>query len=163
LEDQNNGIGAKEIIGYGHSIGSGVQSDALKTHELKKDIKYVFVKSRTFSDLSTVASTLASKPLGFLVKMLGWNMDCVESSKNLQAPEIIMQTANVKKYEELKDSSKIINDGIITANASLAKALLEDNQYPRKNKVFIGMRETHNAGLKDPSFLAQKIEALLKT
>lgn len=163
LEDQKNGIGAKEIIGYGHSIGGGVQGDALKTHELKKDVKYVFVKSRTFSDLSTTASILTSKPVGFLVKMLGWNMDSVESSKKLQAPEIIMQTAKVKGYKELNDSSEIIGDGVIPANASLAKALLEDNKCPKHNKVFIGMQERHNERLNDPSFLAKKIEALLKT
>lgn len=163
LEDQKSGIGAKEIIGYGHSIGGGVQGDALKTHELKKDVKYVFVKSRTFSDLSTAASILTIKLLGFLVKMLGWNMDPVESLKKLQAPAIIMQTAEVKGYEELNDSSKIIDDGVIAANASLAKALLEDNKCLRQNKVFIGMQERHNDGLKDPSFLAEKIEALLKT
>lgn len=163
LVDQKNGIGANEIIGYGHSIGGGVQGDALKTHKLKKDVKYVFVKSRTFSDLSTIASILTSKLLGFLVKILGWNMDSVESSKKLQSPEIIMQTANVKDYEVINDSSKIIDDGIITANTSLAKALLEDNKCPKKNKVFIGMPELHNDELKDPSFLAQKIESLLKT
>jgi hypothetical protein len=165
LEDQTNGIGAKEIIGYGHSIGGGVQGDALKTHKLKKDIKYVFVKSRTFSDLSTTASILTNKLLGFLVKLLGWNMDSVESSKKLQAPEIIMQTtaANAKGYEELSNSSKITGDGVIPANASLAKALLEDDNCPKKNKVFIGMRERHNDGLNDPSFLARKIEELLKT
>ncbi|MEI8366334.1 MAG: CPn0927/CPn0928 family alpha/beta hydrolase fold protein [Parachlamydiaceae bacterium] len=46
LEDQKNGIGAKEIIGYGHSIGAGVQSDALEAHELKKDVKYYDRKIR---------------------------------------------------------------------------------------------------------------------
>lgn len=163
LEDQKNGVGAKEIIGYGHSIGGGIQGDALKTHELKKDVKYVFVKSRTFSDLSTTVSILICKPLGFLVKILGWNIDSVESSKKLQAPEIIMQTAKVWKYEEIKDSSKIIGDGIILANASLAKALLEDNKCPKQNKVFIGMEEKHNDELKDTSFLVRKIEALLTT
>jgi hypothetical protein len=162
LEDQKNGVGAKEIIGYGHSIGGGAQGDALKTHELKKDIKYVFVKSRTFSDLSTTVSILTSKPFGFLVKMLGWNMDPAESSKKLQAPEIIMQTANVKGYEEIKDSSKIIDDGIIPANASLAKVLLECGNFLNKNKLFIGMIEGHNVALNNPLFLAQKIEALLK-
>jgi len=162
LEDQNKGIGAKEIIGYGHSIGGGVQGDALKKHKLKKDVKYVFVKSRTFSNLSTTASILTIKPLGFLVKLLGWNMDCVESSKKLQAPEIIMQTANVKNYEELNDSAKIIDDGVIPAKASLATALLRDNKCPKQNKIFIGMREEHNNLLNDPSYLAQKIETLLR-
>ena len=88
-------------------------------------------------------------------------MGSVESSKQLKAPEIIMQTANVKWYEELNDSSKIIDDKVISANASLAKALLDDKQCPMKNKVFIGMHESHNRGLEDPSFLAEKIEALI--
>lgn len=162
LEDQKKGIGAKEIIGYGHSIGGGVQGDSLKTHTLKKDIKYIFVKSRTFSDLSTEVSCLTIKLLGFLIKIFGWNMDSIESSKKLQAPEIIMQTANVQQYELLTDSSKIIDDGVIPAKASLAKALLDDTTCPRKNKLFIGMREHHNGGLNDPSFLAQKINEFLR-
>jgi len=162
LEDQKNGIGAREIIGYGYSIGGGVQGDALKTHKLKKDVKYVFVKSRTFSDLSTTASILTSKPLGFLVILLGWNMGSVESSKKLQAPEIIMQTARVQEYEELNDSSKIIGDGVIPANASLAQALLDDNKCPKENKLFLGISERHNDGLSNPSFLAKKIEAFFK-
>ncbi len=161
LEDKEKGIGAREIIGYGHSIGGGVQGDALKNHELKKDIQYVFVKSRTFSDLSTTASLLIHRALGFLVKILGWNMDCVHSSKKLQAPEIIMQTACVCDYQELTDSSKIINDGVIPAKASLAKALLDDPTTPRENKIFIGMPEYHNGGLRDPGYLARKIEACL--
>jgi Chlamydia CHLPS protein (DUF818) len=161
LEDKKNGIGAEEIIAYGHSIGGGVQGDALKAHELKKDVKYVFVKSRTFSNLSTEASLGFAKPFGFLVKILGWNMDSVESSKKLKAPEIILQTANVVGYEELKDSSKIIDDGVIPAKASLAKALLEDDKCPKENKIFIGMQEGHNSGVYDPSFLAGKINALL--
>ena len=160
LEDREKGIGAKEIIGYGHSIGGGVQGDALKTHKLKEDVRYVFVKSRTFSDLSTAASILTNRLSGFLVKMLGWNMDPVESSKKLRAPEIIMQTAKVSWYEELRDCSKIIYDDVIPAEASLAKALLKVRGL--QNKVFIGMHERHNDELFDPSFLARKIEALLK-
>jgi hypothetical protein len=164
LEDQENGVGAKEIVGYGHSIGGGVQGDALKIHDLKKDtIKYVFVKSRTFSDLSSTVSTLVSRALGLLVKILGWNMDSVESSKKLQAPEIIMQTAKVNRYVELTDSSKIIDDGVITANAALAKAMLEDKKYSKVNKIFIGMPERHNDELNDSSFLTQRINAFLET
>lgn len=162
LEDQKNGIGAKEIIGYGHSIGAGVQGDALKIHKLKKGIRYVFIKSRTFSDLSTLVSILMRKSLGFLVKVLGWNIDSVASSKKLQAPEIILQTANVERHEEINDSSKIIDDGIIPASASLAKVLLKDKRCPKRNKVFIGMQEGHNGEIEDRSFLVQKIEELLK-
>ncbi|MBI3901060.1 MAG: hypothetical protein HY324_02790, partial [Chlamydiia bacterium] len=160
LEDQDKGIGAREIIGYGHSIGGGIQGDALKVHALKENVKYVFVKSRTFS---TIASVLNFKPLECLVELLGWNIDPITSSKTLQAPEIILQTARVNQYEELQESSKIIGDGIIPANGSLAKALLDDPNCPKQNKLFIGMKERHNGQLLDPSFLAKKIKAFLKS
>lgn len=164
LEDQENGIGAKEIIGFGHSIGGGVQGDALKDHKLKKDVKYVFVKKATFSNLATEAHHLTGVWLfGFLVKILGWNIDSIESSKKLEVPEIILQTANVTNLTELKDAKKIMNDGIIPASASLAKALLEDKDCPQKNKLFIGMRERHNDQIKDPSFLIQNINEFLKS
>lgn len=169
LEDEKNGIGAKEIIGYGHSIGGGVQGEALKTHSLKKNIKYVFIKSRTFSDLSTTAANLNAplsnfilQTLGLLVKLLGWNISSVESSKKLQAPEIILQTAKVKDYEILKDDAKIIDDGIIAPEASLAKAMLRTGLCANKDKLCIGIPETHNRSLKNLPFLAQKVEELLK-
>lgn len=162
LEDQENGIGAKEIIGYGHSIGGGVQGDALETHELKPGIKYVFVKSRTFSDLSAIVSNLTCRLLGLLVKCLGWNMGSLNSSPKLQVPEIILQTAKVQTYEELDNSAKVIDDGVITADASLAKALLDDKACPKKDKLFLGIPERHNDRLEDPLFLAEKIEAFLQ-
>ena len=164
LEDQKNGIGAKEIIGYGHSIGGAVQGEALKSHELKKNIKYVFVKSRTFSELSKIASMLTnSRLVGILVKLLGWNLNSSYSSKRIKVPEIIMQTANVKDYKLIDHGGSIIDDGIIPRNASLAVELLDGKQAPRKNQVFIGMPEDHNSELINPSFLVQKIETLLKT
>jgi hypothetical protein len=162
LEDQKNGIGAKEIIGYGHSIGGGVQGDALKEHRLKKEIKYVFIKDRTFADVMTVASWTAIRPLGLLITILGWNFDCVKSSKTLQAPEIIIQAARVENYQELSDSSSIMDDKRIPAKASLAKALLEDPNHSNKNKIIIGIKGGHSDPLPHPSFFAQKIESLLK-
>lgn len=163
LEDKQNGVNAKEIIGYGHSIGAGVQGEALETHTLKNEIKYLFVKKQTFSDLSKVATSYTnSKLVGFLVKFFGWNINPLTSSMQLQAPEIIMQTANIHWYEEIIDSSQIIDDGVIVARASLAKAMLENNKCARKNKVFIGMKESHNIGLINPEFLAKRINAFLK-
>ena len=161
LEDNINGIGAKEIIGYGHSIGGGVQGDALESHELKSNIKYIFIKSRTFSNLRTEASSMGSflgSFLGSLVKFFGWNMDSTKSSKKLQVPEIILQTANVHKYQILNDISRLLDDGVIPAQASLAKALLGDDTCMKENKVFIGIPELHNGGLTDPSFLECQIE-----
>jgi hypothetical protein len=165
LEDQDHGIGAKQIIGYGHSIGGGVQGDALNTHDLKPDIKYVFVKSRTFSDLSTLVSDLTVRIVGFLVRLLGWDFSSLESSKKLSAHEIIIQTAAVDQPELLQDSSKLQDDGVITVNGSLAKALLEDAQCPRHNKTFIGIRESHNDDFSNQSieFIRDRIKGALAT
>lgn len=163
LEDQEKGIGAKEIIGYGHSIGGGVQGDALLSHELKQDVKYVFVKSRTFSDLSTTASHLTNRLFGFLVKVLGWNMSSVKSSKKLKAPEIIMQTAKVSNYTDISNhSEKIKHDGVIPAEASLAKKLLDDQKTFLGKKYFLGIPEGHNDDLSNPAHLVEKIKEMLK-
>lgn len=162
LEDQEKGVGAKEIIGYGHSIGAGVQGDALLSHDLKQGIKYVFVKSRTFSDLSTTASYLTVRLLGFLVKVFGWNINSVESSMKLRAPEIIMQTADVSHYTDISDQpEKIKHDGVIPAEASLAKKLLDERQPFLDKKYFLGIPEGHNAALNDPHHLVAKINEML--
>lgn len=153
LEDGRNGIGAKEIIGYGHSIGGGVQGDALKKHVLKEGISYVFVRSRTFSTLSNAASDILRaqfnfircKPLGWLVWLLGWNMD---SKLSPDIPEIVMQTAKVEESGKLRDSKQIIGDGMVSSEASLAKDLFNDPAYSNnKNKVLIGVWESHNRNL----------------
>ncbi len=164
LEDGENGLGAREIIGYGHSIGGGAQGEALRDHTLKEDINYVFVKSRTFSDLSKTAETIFPIPLiGTLVSIMGWNIDSTQSSKSLQAPEIILQTASGGKYTILKNSLNIIDDGIIAVRASLAKALLDDPSCPKEHKTFIGIPESHNEPLSDMPFLARQIEQYLTT
>lgn len=163
LEDQNHGIGAKEIIGIGHSIGGGVQGDALKLHQLKKGIKYVFVKNKTFSNLSDTVSHLMNRPFGFLIKIFGWNMSSIESSKSLKAPEIIIQTANVDSYTDIaKNPELIVHDGVIPAEASLAKKLLSDSNYEGNNKYFMGVREGHNTELNNPLHLVEKINEMMK-
>lgn len=94
LEDKEKGIGAKEIIGYGHSLGAAIQADALQSHTLKKEIKYVFIKKQTFSNLSETAAELTGYPIvAKLIKLFRWNIDCVRSSKQLKASEVILQSA----------------------------------------------------------------------
>jgi hypothetical protein len=161
LEDPN-GIAAREIVGLGHSLGGGVQGEALNGYQLKDGIKHVFVKSRTFSHLEAEASYIGGKFLGFLAQFFGWDMGSVASSKRLRAPEIILQTARVDRYEVIHDSDKIISDGAIGANASLAKALLDDPRCPKDRKVFIGIPEGHNDGFSDPETLARVINRCLQ-
>lgn len=145
LEDQKKGIGAKEIIGYGHSIGGGVQAEALNHHRLKKDIKYVFVKDRTFSKLSAVPDCF----LGFLSIITGWNMNCINSSLRLKAPEIIIQAKN---------------DSIIKEKASLMKALESKKKQFLGPKHFIHIHGDHNNLLTHDTFdiLKEKIEESFK-
>ena len=163
LEDQEKGVGASEIIGFGHSLGGGVQGDALRSHKLKKNEKYVFVKSRTFSDLSTITSQITFKLLGFLVKVFGWNMSSIESSKKLEAPEIIMQTAFGGEYKDILDHpEEVKHDGVIPAEASLAKRLLEDEECPKNNKYFMGIPDYHNEGIWESSHLVEKIEEMIQ-
>ena len=156
-----NEIKAKQIVGRGYSIGGGVQGDALNDHELKEGIKYVFIKIKTFTDLATAASYVTLPILGFLVKILGWNMGSVESSKKLKAPEIIVQTASVIDHEELKDASKIIDDGVIAYAASLAKALLDDETCPKHNKTFFGVSSNHFYQIPNTKFLIKKVKEYL--
>lgn len=168
LEDKEHGVGATEIIGYGHSMGGGVQGEALKNHQLQEGINYGFVKSKTFSSVAAVASKKCS--LGWLVKLLGWDMDSVESSKVLQAPEIIIQRAEKTpqqnldqgEYGAFSNSNPILSDGVIPKDASLAKALLEDNSINKINKQFLETRFGHNEGIEKPKILAQKIRAFFE-
>ncbi|MBN4067475.1 hypothetical protein JYU14_05265, partial [Simkania negevensis] len=149
LEDKDNGLGAEEIISYSQSIGGGVEGDALLSHKLQEEIKYVFIKSRTFSDLSTTVSHMLYKPLGWLTRLLGWNMGSVESSKQLKAPEIVLQTVEGGRYIDLseKNKDKLVHDGVIPAEATLALALLSQKDQFASNKLLIGITDMHNAGV----------------
>ncbi len=162
LEDPDKGIGAKEIVGYGHSIGGGVQADALAQHTLRSDVKYVFIKSRTFSTLASVAASLTNRLLGFLAWVFGWSFNTLDSSKKLKVPEIILQTAKVPEYTDIQSRPDlIVHDGVIPAEPSLAKGLLNSTEPYKGIKHFIGIPEGHNESLSDTRFLAGKVNELL--
>lgn len=164
LEDQENGIGASEIIGYGHSIGGGVQGDALLDHRLKSDVKYCFVKSRSFSNLSAVAEErTGSKLLAFLLRFFGWNLSSTASSMRLQAPEVILQTANTYYDCENMEGQPgcIRHDGIIAPEASHANALMRQNRAFAAEKVFLGIRAGHNDSLPNRRLLVSHVNRLL--
>jgi hypothetical protein len=156
LEDEN-GIGAKKIIGYGYSIGGATQIYALKKHILKPHIKYVFIEDKVFSKLSKLASEKV-KGSGFIVKTLGWNMNPAKVARKMEIPEIILQNVQFFDYHEITDSSMIEGDEVLSVRSSLATALLEDKKCSRTNKVFIGVPETHSYCLRNPEFIAEKIK-----
>lgn len=162
LECKEKGLGAEEIIGYGHSIGGAVQGDLIERHLFKEDIRYLFIKSRTFCTFSKVARELKGPLAGLLVRLFGWNMKPFRASKKMILPEIILQSASVNAYQELNECyQQIIHDGIIPQKSSLAYALLR-KKYPMKNKKFLGIFEAHNQSLVHPELLSHHIEELLK-
>ncbi|MEK7340291.1 MAG: CPn0927/CPn0928 family alpha/beta hydrolase fold protein [Candidatus Rhabdochlamydia sp.] len=146
LEDKEKGIGAKGIIGYGLSIGGGIQGEALKMHPLKKDVKYVFIKDRTFSTLSQLVSLMMGRILGFSVKCFGWEMDSVTSSKKLQATEIVLQTTKKNNFHQLKSTDDLReSDGLIEKEGSLAFELLKGEIH--ENKHYLGITSSHTSSL----------------
>lgn len=161
LEDQKEGIGAKELVLYGHSLGGVVQGEALASHELKKEVRYVAVKDRTPADLSLAAKGMFGCCAGVAVKILGWNISAVESSKNLKCPEIILHTSDKDSpYPVINDPQDIKFDGLLTPEASLGKVLL-DSPSRRSNQYVIGLRETHGGGIYNWKPICNRIKSEL--
>jgi hypothetical protein len=126
-KETSNGLGAKEIILWGDSIGGGCSGDALKGWEFKEGIKYVVVKRKTFSTMTETVDNLIFKGAGTIIELLGWNFDSVTTSKELEEKgihEIIIQETKFKA--ELNDAENVINDGPISKTAALAYALLKE-------------------------------------
>jgi hypothetical protein len=123
LEDKDRGLGATHILGYGYSIGGGVQSEALIDHEFDPNINYAFIKDRTFSNLSAVVDDLYFRPLGFMVKLFGWNFDTLKGSKALEKPEIILQSGV---------NDQISDDGVISKKVSLHHNIPESKNLNKK-------------------------------
>ncbi|MDE3055221.1 MAG: hypothetical protein KGI80_00775 [Verrucomicrobiota bacterium] len=151
-----NEMSAKEIIGWGFSIGGGVQGEALKEHQLKETVRYCFVKDRTFSDLSSAARDLVRPSLigviaAQLVRAFAWDFSSVESSRELKAPEVIIQTGEWRDAALMKESGDLSEtDEIITKNASLAHKLFSDF-HSSHNKKFIVVPEWHCGSLSSDS------------
>ena len=156
LEDQN-GLGAKEIIGYGYSIGGAVQGEALKGYPLKERIRYYFIKDRTFATLSQVASKVLFRPAGFFIKRLGWEMNTATSSKQLSAPEMFIQSV-----EKNNGTVSVISDGVIPKEASLMHGFLEGEKRGTKTgKYFLGAFAIHCAKL-DYNAVSQLFQKMKK-
>jgi hypothetical protein len=156
LEDPD-GLGAKDIIGYGWSLGGGVQSEALQYHPFKTSINYVFVKDRTFSSLVRTIIDVAGTTLSKISKFSKWDLNSFASSTWLSKhniPEVIVQCGFVA-YEStidletnshfpLKEISQIRDDVVITKQASLAKKILETPSFPKESQNLFITKENHS-------------------
>jgi hypothetical protein len=171
LEDKRTGIGADTIIGYGFSIGGGVQGIALLEHTLKDDIRYLFIKKQTFSNLDQTAFDLTDKfapafarPFVSPVSMnyLEIGMDNFSSCLHVSAPQIILQRSIKPALCVLRHAEEVKDDGIITAESSLALALLQDPKNT-ENKLILGVPEDHFTELKSIQRIGAIANHILET
>jgi hypothetical protein len=160
LEDKKNGIGATKIIGYGYSMGGGVQGKSLESYPLQgKNIKYLFIKDRTFSSLQRTVHSLTKGFVGESLLSLGWDLDSTKSSyklSHLQIPEIITQTTDINETPN--------SDGVISKNSSLMHSILN---FSLSHKWYIGIpnhkeENLHSAPeVRFSETLAKKVNSLI--
>ena len=151
---------AKEVIGYGHSLGGGIQATALVDHQLKKDVKYVFIQGRSFSRLSEAAAGFFSSVIGPLargiVRGLGLEIDAAKAIEKIQQsnPEtkfIIVQTGYFPSQVWAPQPTEAIYDGVITAQGALSGHVSADIPV-----VFC--KEMHNSRFEDQTLILIKNE-----
>lgn len=139
-------------------LGGGTQ-EFTENRSFRSDIKYLFVKSRSFSSIRDAATYIADNELlGKLAAWVGWNISPLKASLALTQPEVILQTVNWHNYVNILSDSRvaILSDGVIHKEAALATHLLaKSRNFP--NKLFIGMPENHNEGIDQPILLARKV------
>lgn len=151
LEDPEQ-VGAREIIGWGTSIGGAVQGEAILNHSFNKNLRYLFVKDQTFARFKGLPKELikealneaAGKILGpignALIDRTQWSFNNLPGSNLLEEMgihEVIIQNASV---EDPTDPSQILGDGIISSIAALASQLLINHW---NHKTFVGVSQEH--------------------
>lgn len=118
-------------------MGAAIQAEALAKYEFPSSTQCVFVKSRTFAELATLAGHMFGD--SFVVKwgvqIAGWNMCTAEHSNKLVYPELILQTGR---------RGNVIHDAVIPRECSLAVHAL---RMPTKEITLI--EEFHNDGIYD--------------
>jgi hypothetical protein len=98
----------------GFSMGAGMISQAVQTHEFKKTISYLVIRQMSYSSLAEAANALVSKKAnGFISKFIqsaNCDLDSVTASsklEELQIPEVIIQA---------KEGDKMIKDEVSLAS-----------------------------------------------
>jgi hypothetical protein len=144
LSYMEEGLGAKEIICHGHSLGGGIQAEALSAHSFKQDIRYALIFDRTFGRLSDTAASLTKRSfIGRLIKGLQWELDTIKNLQSLQAPQLIIQSTNRGNYETISDQINLItHDGMFESKDTLAYNCIE-NRLNSDHMTLIGTRDNH--------------------
>lgn len=152
----------EETITFGNSLGGGVLGQSMESYKPKK--KVVIVQRQTFGNLPDTGSAVAFRLAGPLMRFFGWNLTSERSARDSSVPKIVLQS--VKEAREslvpLK-KTEIVYDGVIPAEVSLAKVLLE--KKITKNITFLGISENHGRPLYNGTIdaLSEKIMEKLKT
>lgn len=151
LEDKTRGLGAREVIAFGHSIGTAVQAKAYSQHQGEKDVKHVLVKYHPLSRVSDAAKKFVSPFVGKLVgvgiRFFGQEIDVVRCSEQEKRPEIILQNSS----SEQVSVDSIQSDGIFAPKATLAYHLLQQQESrtvrASGTKHYVGISQSHNNSL----------------
>lgn len=158
-------VKAKELIGFGHSIGGGIQGEAIAGRPKKEGVRYCFIKDRTFSHLSGVAEDLTKKTmpklgiiLGPIVKKIvelsSWNIQTAKASLRTRYPEIVIQQNQyiaVPKEVAWKTAFTVTDDEIINSDKSLALELSQQKDLENTTllaKKILMVPESHNVPLR---------------
>lgn len=142
-----NGIAAKEIICYGYCCGSAIQNESLLSHELQKNISYVFIQNQSFTRISEVFAHRASRWAQIVQRFLQLiDEDYGNPAFSIQStyPEIIIQAMEKEAVINFNPPSPdaVLDSLVIPKNASLAKAVLTSSK-PLSNKRFIARGTSH--------------------
>lgn len=165
VHDREKGLGAEELIAYGHSIGGAVQALAIDEEKrLLSSMRFVAIKSRTFSSLTSLMESCPLCILGCFLRTMGWEMDVASCSKKLEYPEIVLQTANVASPQVVGNQSSVrfIDDDVVPAHATLARSIQRSSP---SHTCLIAIPERHNEDLGSETLhlVGQKVAELLST
>lgn len=136
LKDPQQGLGAKEILGYGISLGGAVQAEALKDEVLdgSNGVQWILIKDRTFTSMREVGKSLFGKFGVWLTRGFGWDMEPAKISETVCCPEIFIYSSQI-------GSQVVASDGKFEPNLSFASAFVKEGTLINtpKPKVPIGM------------------------
>lgn len=139
---------AKNIVIAGDSLGGAAIGQAILKHAFKENIRYLVIRRITFDKVSNISAaivgTVFPKLKGLVAKIIQWagcEIDSVASSRKLQKlgiKEVIMQAVckDLPEHEDLK-SEHFVFDGVIPSEASLGRALIQENIVA--DKIFLRM------------------------
>lgn len=126
LEDPE-GLAAKEIVFYGHSIGGAMQANGLRGYGFEKKIRYVCVKDRTFSNtddqLRGMFPNCVGKVLRSLIRYIGWSIDVKGQCEELYEKKIPQVIIN-NRYDNVINRDSLSKCWNLGTKESLVGAVL---------------------------------------